>query len=170
MADWKEQSLRLWQKLGKKERYMILSSAILIVAVVLAWSFWWGGRPDLVPLFTDLEAKDAGEIIAKLKEMKVTNEISANGTAIMVQSKDVYRVRLDLAAQGLPRGNKGFEIFEQSKFGATEFQNKVNLVQALQGELARTIEQMPEVEKTRVHIVLSEDSLYKKMKNQQQLP
>ena len=162
MADWKEQSLRLWQKLGKKERYMILSSAILIVAVVLAWSFWWGGRPDLVPLFTDLEAKDAGEIIAKLKEMKVTNEISANGTAIMVQSKDVYRIRLDLASQGLPRGNKGFEIFEQSKFGATEFQNKVNLVQALQGELARTIEQMPEVEKTRVHIVMSEDSLYKK--------
>jgi len=162
MAAWKEQSLRLWQKLGKKERYMILSSAILIFAVVLAWSFWWGGRPDLVPLFTDLEAKDAGEIIAKLKEMKVTNEISANGTAIMVQSKDVYRIRLDLASQGLPRGNKGFEIFEQSKFGATEFQNKVNLVQALQGELARTIEQMPEVEKTRVHIVLSEDSLYKK--------
>ncbi|MBP2628611.1 MAG: flagellar M-ring protein FliF [Firmicutes bacterium] len=162
MADLKEQSLRLWQKLGKKERYMILSSAILIFAVVLAWSFWWGGRPDLVPLFTDLEAKDAGEIVGKLKEMKVSHEISTNGTAIMVQSKDVYRVRLDLASQGLPRGNKGFEIFEQSKFGATEFQNKVNLVQALQGELARTIEQMPEVEKARVHIVLSEDSLYKK--------
>jgi len=162
MADWKEQSLRLWHNLGKKEKYMILGSAILIVTVVLAWSFWWGGRPDLVPLFTDLEAKDAGEIVGKLKEMKVTHEIGANGTAIMVQSKDVYRVRLDLASQGLPRGNKGFEIFEQSKFGATEFQNKVNLVQALQGELARTIEQMTEVEKARVHIVLSEDSLYKK--------
>jgi len=162
MAEWKEQSLRLWQNLGKKQRYMILGSAILIFTIILAWSFWWGGRPDLVPLFTDLEAKDAGEIIGKLKEMKVSHEIGANGTAIMVQSKDVYRVRLELASQGLPRGNKGFEIFEQSKFGATEFQNKVNLIQALQGELARTIEEMPEVEKTRVHIVLSEDSLYKK--------
>ena len=165
MADWKEKSLRLWQNLGKREKYMILGSGVLIVAVVLAWSFWWGARPDLVPLFTDLEAKDAGEIVGKLKEMKVNHEIAANGTAVMVQSKDVYRVRLELASQGLPRGNKGFEIFEQSKFGATEFQNKVNLVQALQGELARTIEQMPEVEKARVHIVLSEDSLYKKMKN-----
>ena len=162
MAEWKEQSLRLWQNLGKKQRYMILGSAILIFTVVLAWSFWWGGKPDLVPLFTDLEAKDAGEIVGKLKEMKVSHEIAANGSAIMVQSKDVYRVRLELASQGLPKGNKGFEIFEQSKFGATEFQNKVNLVQALQGELARTIEQMPEVEKARVHIVLSEDSLYKK--------
>ena len=162
MADWKEKSLRLWQNLGKKDRYMLLGSTILIVAVVLAWSFWWGGRPDLVPLFTDLESKDAGEIVTKLKEMKVSHEIGANGTAIMVPSKDVYRIRLELSSQGLPRGNKGFEIFEQSKFGATEFQNKVNLVQALQGELARTIEQMPEVEKSRVHIVLSEDSLYKK--------
>ena len=162
MAEWKEQSLRLWQNLGKKQRYMILGSAILIFTVMLAWSFWWGGKPDLVPLFTDLETKDAGEIVGKLKEMKVSHEIGANGTAIMVQSKDVYRVRLELASQGLPKGNKGFEIFEQSKFGATEFQNKVNLVQALQGELARTIEQMPEVEKARVHIVLSEDSLYKK--------
>jgi flagellar M-ring protein FliF len=162
MADWKEQSLRLWQNLGKKERYMILGSAILIFAIILAWSFWWGGRPDLVPLFTEMEAKDAGEVSAKLKEMKVTHEIGGNGNAIMVPAKDVYRIRLDLASQGLPRGNKGFEIFEQSKFGATEFQNKVNLVQALQGELARTIEQLSEVEKARVHIVLSEDSLYKK--------
>lgn len=162
MAELKEQSLRLWQNLGKREKYMILGSAILIFTVILAWSFWWGGRPDLVPLFTDLEAKDAGDVREKLKEMKVAHEIGGNGTAIMVSSKDVYRIRLDLASQGLPRGNKGFEIFEQSKFGATEFQNKVNLIQALQGELARTIEQMPEVEKTRVHIVLSEDSLYKK--------
>lgn len=162
MADWKEQSLRLWQNLGKKERYTILGSAILIFAIILAWSFWWGGRPDLVPLFTEMEAKDAGEVSTKLKEMKVTHEIGGNGNSILVPAKDVYRIRLDLASQGLPRGNKGFEIFEQSKFGATEFQNKVNLVQALQGELARTIEQLSEVEKARVHIVLSEDSLYKK--------
>jgi flagellar M-ring protein FliF len=162
MADLKEQSLRLWQNLGKKERYMILGSAILIFAIILAWSYWWGGRPDLVPLFTEMEAKDAGEVSAKLKEMKVSHEIGGNGNAILVPAKDVYRIRLELASQGLPRGNKGFEIFEQSKFGATEFQNKVNLVQALQGELARTIEQLSEVEKARVHIVLSEDSLYKK--------
>lgn len=162
MADLKEQSLRLWQNLGKKERYMILGSAMLIFAIILAWSFLWGGRPDLVPLFTEMEAKDAGEVSAKLKEMKVAHEIGGNGNAILVPAKDVYRIRLELASQGLPRGNKGFEIFEQSKFGATEFQNKVNLVQALQGELARTIEQLTEVEKARVHIVLSEDSLYKK--------
>ena len=74
----------------------------------------------------------------------------------------VHNLRLDLAAVGLPRGNKGFEIFDDSKLGVTEFQNKVNYLQALQGELTRTIEHLGSVDKARVHIVLPEDSLYKK--------
>lgn len=162
MAEWKEKSLRLWQNLGKRQRYMIIGSAVVVFIALLGWSFWWGSRPESVPLFTGLDAKDAGDVANKLKEMKVPYEIGNNGSTIMVSSKDVYRVRLDLASQGLPRGQKGFEIFDQTKFGATEFQNKVYYLQALQGELMRTIEQMAEVEKARVHIVLPEDSLYKK--------
>lgn len=164
MADWKEQSLRVWRKLGKKERYTIIGSAICLMIAILGWSYWWGGKPDMVPLFTGMEAKDAGEVAAKLKEMKITYEPqeTSSGTSILVQSKDVHSARLELATQGLPRGKKGFEIFDDSKLGVTEFQNKVNYLQALQGELTRTIEELEEVEKARVHIVLPEDSLYKK--------
>lgn len=162
MANWKEQSLRLWQNIGKRERYIIIGAAVLLFAAILTWSYWWGGRPENVPLFTNMDAEDAGEVAAKLKELKIPYEIGENGTTILVSSKDVYRIRLDLAGQGLPKGKKGFEIFDQNKFGVTEFQNKVYLLQALQGELARTIEQMAEVERARVHIVLSEGSLYKK--------
>lgn len=164
MGDLKEQSLRLWQKLSNKHKYMIMGSAAIIFISILAWSYWWGSRPENVPLFTTLEAEDASKVTAKLKEMKVAYEVQTgnNGTVILVPSQDVHKLRLELAGQGLPRGNKGFEIFEQNKFGATEFQNKVQLLQAVQGELTRTIEQMGEVEKARVHIVMSEDSLYKK--------
>ncbi|MBQ3434675.1 MAG: flagellar M-ring protein FliF, partial [Selenomonadaceae bacterium] len=81
---------------------------------------------------------------------------------ILVPATQVHNLRLDLAAVGLPRGNKGFEIFDDSKLGVTEFQNKVNYLQALQGELTRTIEHLDSVDKARVHIVLPEDSLYKK--------
>lgn len=164
MADLKEQCLRLWQKLNNKQRYAIFGTAAILFIAILAWSYWWGSRPDNVPLFTTLEAEDAGKVTAKLKEMKVPYEVQtgSNGTVILVPSQDVHKLRLELAGQGLPRGNKGFEIFEQNKFGATEFQNKVQLLQAVQGELTRTIEQMGEVEKARVHIVMSEDSLYKK--------
>lgn len=162
MADWKEQSLGLWRNLSTKHQYLIIGSAVLLFVAILSWSYWMGSRPDYVPLFTGMESKDAGEVAAKLKEMKVPYEIGSNGSAILVPSKDVYKVRLDLATQGLPRGSKGFEIFDQTKFGVTDFQQRVNLLQALQGELTRTIEQMAEVEKARVHIVLPTDSLYKK--------
>ncbi|MDR3592751.1 MAG: flagellar basal-body MS-ring/collar protein FliF [Negativicutes bacterium] len=162
MAEWREQFKRLWQNFNKRQKYMIAGSAALLFVGILAWSVWWGSRPEYVPLFTNMDAKDAGEVAAKLKESKIPYEIGNNGTSILVSSKDVYRVRLELASQGLPRGSKGFEIFDQNKFGATEFQNKVNYLQALQGELTRTIEQMSEIEKARVHIVLPEDSLYKK--------
>ncbi|MEL7632503.1 MULTISPECIES: flagellar basal-body MS-ring/collar protein FliF [Sporomusa] len=164
MADLKEQSLRLWQNMNKRHKYIIIGTAAFIFLSILLWSYWWGSRPDNVPLFTSLEAEDAGNVTAKLKEMKAEYEVQtgSKGADILVPSKDVHKLRLDLASQGLPRGNKGFEIFEQSKFGTTEFQNKVHLLQAIQGELTRTIEQMGEVEKARVHIVMSEDSLYKK--------
>lgn len=164
MADWKERYLQLWKKTTKRQRYMMLGVAVLLFALILGGSYFYGSKPDLVPLFTNMEAKDAGEVAAKLKESKIQYEIqeTKQGVTILVPSKDVHGARLDLATQGLPRGNKGFEIFDDSKLGVTEFQNKVNYLQALQGELTRTIEQIAAVDKARVHIVLPEDSLYKK--------
>ena len=164
MGDWKERYLALWEKFTKRQRYIMLGSALALLLVILGISFWYGSKPDMVPLFTGMETKDAGEVAAKLKESKIEYEIqeTKQGTNILVPSKNVHDARLDLSTQGLPRGQKGFEIFDDSKLGVTEFQNKVNYLQALQGELTRTIEQIYAVEKARVHIVLPEDSLYKK--------
>ena len=164
MGDWKERYKNLYNRFSKRQRYIMLGSALAILIVIVGLAAWYGNKPDMVPLFTNMETKDAGEVAAKLKESKIQYEVqeSKQGTTILVPSKNVHDARLDLASQGLPRGNKGFEIFDDSKLGVTEFQNKVNYLQALQGELTRTIEQIDAVEKARVHIVLPEDSLYKK--------
>lgn len=164
MADWKERYLQLWQKTTKRQRYMGLGAILLVLALIFGGSYWYGSKPDMAPLFTNMEAKDAGEVAAKLKEAKITYDIqeTKQGTTILVPVKNVHSARMELATQGLPRGHKGFEIFDDTKLGVTEFQNKVNYLQALQGELTRTIEQIEAVEKARVHIVLPEDSLYKK--------
>jgi len=164
MADWKEQYLQLWNKISKRQRYTMIGVAALLMISILGWSYWYGSKPDMVPLFTNMETKDAGEVAAKLKEAKISYDVqeSQKGTTILVPAKNVHSARLDLATQGLPRGSKGFEIFDDSKLGVTEFQNKVNYLQALQGELTRTIEKIESVENARVHIVLPEDSLYKK--------
>lgn len=164
MGDWKERYKDLWNRFSKRQRYIMLGSALAILVAIIGISAWYGNKPDMVPLFTNMETKDAGEVAAKLKEQKIQYEVQENkqGTTILVPSKNVHDARLQLASEGLPRGNKGFEIFDDSKLGVTEFQNKVNYLQALQGELTRTIEQIESVEKARVHIVLPEDSLYKK--------
>ena len=162
MPEWREQIKNLWERFDQRQRWIIIGSAVFLFVAVLGTSYWVGSKPDYVPLFTAMETRDAGEVAARLQEMKVPFEITGNGTAITVPSKEVYRTRLELARQGLPRGSKGFEIFDESKFGTTEFQNKIKYLQALQGELTRTIEQMAEVDKARVHIVMPEDSLYKR--------
>ena len=127
-------------------------------------SFWYGSKPEYVPLYTNLETKDAGDVVNSLKEAGVPYELleDKKGATILVPVTQVHDLRLELASAGLPRGNKGFELFDDSKLGVTEFQNKVNYLQALQGELTRTIEHLGSVDKARVHIVLPEDSLYKK--------
>ena len=162
MTDIKEQFLQLWNNFNKKQKIFLFAGIIAVFTAILGWSYWLGGKSEYVPLYTGLETKDAGEIVNKFKENKISYEITENGATILVPQKEVYQLRMDLASQGLPRGKKGFEIFEENKFGTTEFQNKVNYLQALQGELGRTIEQIKEVESARVHIVMPEDSLYKK--------
>lgn len=164
MADWKAQYIELWNKTTKRQRQVIIGVAALVFAAIFGWSYWYGNRPELVSLYTGLETKDAGDVTAKLKEAGVPYEVQKgkDGATILVPKQKVHDARLDLATQGLPRGHKGFELFDDSKLGVTEFQNKVNYLQALQGELTRTIEQIEAIEKARVHIVLPEDSLYKK--------
>jgi flagellar M-ring protein FliF len=140
----------------------------LIVLIALAGSIaglvavaLWTQQPDMQVLFSSLAADDAAAIIDKLKEAKVPYETSAGGTTILIPSAQVHDLRLQLASQGLPRGGGvGYEIFDRSSLGMSEFVQKLNYRRALQGELARTIAQMPEVERARVHLALPERRLF----------
>ncbi len=164
MAAWKERFLELWNRYTKTQRAIAIGVVVAIIGAILGISFWYGSKPDMVPLYTNLETKDAGDVVNSLRESGVQYQIEENkrGTTVYVPATQVHDVRLELASAGLPRGNKGFELFDDSKLGVTEFQNRINYIQALQGELTRTIEQIAVVQKARVHIVLPEDSLYKK--------
>jgi len=119
-------------------------------------------KTDYRPLFANLTAEDAGEIVKKLKEQKIPHQIAADGKAVLVPSDKVYDLRLSLASEGLPQGGGvGFEIFDRKNFGMTEFVQKLNYQRALQGELSRTISQINGVESARVHLALPEKTLFK---------
>jgi flagellar M-ring protein FliF len=141
-------------------RKLAIAAAVAVASIALViLAFSWSQKEDYQILFTNLSEADSGQIAQKLKEMKVPYRAEAGG--ILVPSDKVYDVRLQLASQGLPQGGGiGFEIFDKTSFGTTEFVQKLNYKRALQGELARTIMAMGAVEQCRVHLAIPERSLF----------
>lgn len=154
------QARSLWDRLSRRQ---IVTLAIVIIVGISTMVFFLV-RPrqsDMALLYTDLSVADAADIAESLKEMRIPYELSRGGTAISVSSQNVYEARMSLAREGLPRDSTvGFEIFDKTSFGATDFTQKMNYRRALQGELTRTILQLKEVEAARVHIAIPEPELY----------
>lgn len=113
-------------------------------------------------LFGDLAVEDASAISQRLEGQNVPFEIRGNGTQIFVPADNVARLRMSLAADGLPNGGSvGYELFDQSDaIGTTNFVQRINLVRALEGELARTISALNQVQTARVHLVLPRRELF----------
>lgn len=150
----------LW---GRLNRWQIITLVMVAIIGILIMVFFLAKprRADMVFLYTDLSVTDAADIAESLKEMRISYELSRGGTAVSVPSKDLYEARMNLAREGLPRDSTvGFEIFDKTAFGATDFTQKMNYRRALQGELTRTILQLKEVEAARVHIAIPEPELY----------
>jgi flagellar M-ring protein FliF len=118
--------------------------------------------PSLSLLYGGLSSTDATEIAAKLDNAGVPYGLSDDGTKVSVPHKDVAKARLLLAQEGLPhQGSMGYEIFDQKQsFGATSFQQNINALRALEGELARTIGTIDQVRSARVHLVLPQRELF----------
>ncbi len=125
-----------------------LMVAVAIAAVVL------GRTPDWRVLYTNLGDKDGGAVIAQLSTMNVPYK-NSDGGAIMVPSDRVNDVRMRLASLGLPKGSvSGFELMENSRFGMTQFQEKLTFQRGLEGELTRSIQALSSVQSARVHLAL----------------
>jgi len=140
-----------------------MSLFILMVATVagIVALINWSGRPDFMPLYSKLSPEEAGEVVSALRDKKIDYQLSHDGAAIQIPREHIYDVRLDLASKGLPRnGSMGFEVFDNTKLGTTDFVQNINYQRALQGELSRTINGLAEVESSRVHIVMSPRSLF----------
>lgn len=147
--------------LSMSKRLMI-GGAALISLIAFAVLIAVANKTDYRPLFANLSAEDSGEMVKKLKELKVPYQISEDGKALLVPAEKVHELRLTMASDGLPQGGGvGFEIFDRKNFGMTEFVQKLNYQRALQGELSRTIGQLAGVESARVHLAIPEKSLFK---------
>jgi flagellar M-ring protein FliF len=156
----KDQLLGVWGGFGRGQKVSIGVLALVTIAVA-AGLMIWAQMPDYTTLYTGLNEQDAGAVVTKLKDSKVDYKLGDGGTSILVPSAQVAQTRLDLASAGLPNGGTtGFELFDKTNFGMTDFTQRLNYQRALEGELTRTIQSLTEVDSARVHIVTPEPSIY----------
>lgn len=150
----------LQQKLG-----MVFAAGLVIV---LTWSMvYFVNKVDYQVLYADLDAAEAQSIVTKLQGQQVPYELSEDGRTIKIASDKASEIRMSLAAEGLPEsGRVGFEIFDRTNFGVTNFQEQVNYQRALEGELERSILTLHQVAAARVHLVMAKESLYERSDDQ----
>lgn len=154
------------ESLSRNQKTILI---VMTVAVFLSAVFFvqWLTKVEYAELFTGMEPNAAGEVVTSLQEMGVPYKLANQGTAILVPSDQVYDLRLQLAASGVfASGGTGFELFDQSKLGITDFERQLNYQRALQEELRRTIIKLEAVEQARVHLVIPEQSLFIKDQGQ----
>src|SRR5689334_21002518 len=140
-------------------------TTIIMVAVLVAGGIYgltqWQREAGFRPLYTTLAPEDAALVLQRLKENGVPYRLSSNGTAISVPEERVAELRLDMAAAGIPKsGRIGFEIFDKTNLGMTDFAEHVNYRRALEGELERSVMALTEVEQARVHISFPQESVF----------
>ncbi|MDD5348802.1 MAG: flagellar basal-body MS-ring/collar protein FliF [Chthoniobacteraceae bacterium] len=159
MNDFIKQMGRLWSQLAISQR-ITLGLAIAAVIAGMVGVVLWSGRSQMQLLYGRLGEKDIAEVLSLVQEQGVKYEIGAGGGSVYVPGEKVHQLRAQLAAKGVPSGGGvGFEIFDRSNFGISDFVQRTNYVRAVQGELSRTIAQINGVHSARVLIVMPENRL-----------
>ena len=147
-------SLSLGQKIG-------LFAVLAAIAGGIPIFSHWENERDFKPLFTNMAPEDGAEVVKKLKESGIEHRLTENGATVLVPSDKVDDARLELAGAGLPKtGRIGFELFDKTNLGVTDFGEKVNYRRALEGELERSIKAINVIETARVHITFPKDSVF----------
>jgi flagellar M-ring protein FliF len=149
-------------------RRILLIAGVVLVVVLSLLVFLFRGcapmvaqKPGYTVIYTNMELRDAANVIARLKELAIPYEIRDDGRAIAVPKDRADQARLGLAEKNLPAGGVvGWEIFDQTRMGATDFDRRIQLIRAISGELSRTIRRIEGVDDVRVQIVIPETKLF----------
>ena len=158
--------LGILNKLSPKQKIM-LGGGVFATLALLAVLIFFLNEPNYATLYSGLSQEDAGKVVEHLAAQKILYKLDDGGQTIKVPQEKVYELRLALAGKGIPSsGVIGYEIFDKSTMGMSEFLQKLNYKRALEGELARTIQQQEGVASARVHIVLPQKTIFKEEEKQ----
>jgi flagellar M-ring protein FliF len=144
---------------GPSRRLVVSAVAIFLVGLVVLWRM--SGSVAYSNLTSGVDPQDAAAITTKLQDAGIPYKLSGGGSTIQVPADKLDQARLDLAGSNLMGGGGvGFEIFDKQSLSATDFTNRVNLLRAREGELARTIGKLEQVRSATVKLAMPEQRLF----------
>jgi flagellar M-ring protein FliF len=143
---------------GQKMVSLVGTGALVLAAFLV---FSWASAPSYTPLFSDLSPGDAASIIEQLDTSGVPYELTDGGATVMVPRDEVYKLRIDLSAEGLPgTSSDGYSILDDQGLSTSEFQEQTGFKRAMEGELSATIEALDDVDTAVVHLALPEREVF----------
>ncbi|KPU44687.1 flagellar M-ring protein [Oxobacter pfennigii] len=141
---------------GRKVAIIVLAGGVISALIFFIVFF---NKPQYEPLFSNMAPEDMAKVAEKLKEDKINYK--PDGTTLLVPKDKVEEIRLTVASSGImPSDGKGFELFDESRFGMTDTETRILYQRALETELQRTIKAFEEIEYARVHLVLPQESVF----------
>ncbi|HEY0615479.1 MAG TPA: flagellar basal-body MS-ring/collar protein FliF [Candidatus Elarobacter sp.] len=155
--------VRDWWSVQTGTNRMIYGGIAVAFVVALAFVAMFRLRgPDYAVLFSNLQPDEASAVIQKLDAEKIPHRLADGGATVLIPHESVYEERVQLAGAGVVKagGGTGFELFDRTNLGMTDFQEKIAKTRATEGELQRTISGLTPVQSARVHIATPQASLY----------
>lgn len=150
-------------QLSRPQRHFRIGLALFVaISALLLVAYYALLARDYSVLFENLRESDTSAVTAELDKQGIAYRLADDGHSILVDKGDVASARVAVAAANvLAGGDVGFELFNDSDIGLSEFSQKMNYLRALQGELTRTIMAMDGIRFTRVHLALPERSIFR---------
>jgi flagellar M-ring protein FliF len=140
---------------------IVMAASALGVIVLAFFLMKVASAPTYEQVVSGADPAETPKITTALDKAGVQYQVRNNGTAIAVEKAKVGDAKVALASAGLPgHAQPGFELMEQQKLGASDFQQKVTYQRALEGEIARTVEGVQGVQSAQVNLVLADDQLF----------
>lgn len=154
------QLLKIWNSMSVAQRISLIVVPLVLIAAGFGY-VKWKHEGDFRPLYTALAPEDAAAVMQKVREAGIEYRLDETGSSVLVPSASIAEARLALAGAGLPRtGRIGFEIFDRTNVGTSDFTEQVNYRRALEGELERTVATLTEIEQARIHITFAKESVF----------
>lgn len=157
------QLVLLYSRLSKNQKLIIgaaVGGIVAFLAFLVVYTAPGSSRDGYQTLFESLSASDAAKVIEQLEKDNIPYKIPRENT-IQVPKDVVYKERIAIASLGIPKTSGiGYELFDEQEFGATNFDQNVKFLRALEGELARSVDALSPVERSSVNLAIPKESLF----------